>query len=163
MTYLELQADSGIIPFGLRHYWKGYFLRELGGDLFTELALAADSPSSMTAAFLLLEGIVGQGRVEPEGGAAFGQRGATWNASAIGMWESATDDEAGIAWARGLVDRLQPASYSGAGYVNYAPPDESEARVRAVYGDDRWPRLVAVKRRYDPDNVFRFNHNVRPD
>jgi FAD/FMN-containing dehydrogenase len=163
MTYLELQAESGIIPFGLRHYWKGYFLRELSGDLFAELARTSDPPASMAEAFVLLEGIVGQGRVEPEGGAAFGQRGAAWNASAIAMWESPDDDAEGIAWARGVVDRLEPVSYSGAGYVNYSPPDESAERVRAVFGDERWARLVAVKRRYDPENVFRFNHNIAPD
>jgi FAD/FMN-containing dehydrogenase len=162
MTYLELQADSGIIPFGLRHYWKGYFLRELDADLFAELANAADPPPSMTEAFVLLEGITGAGRIEPEGGAAFGQRGATWNASAIGMWESPADDEAGITWVRKLVDPLEPVSYSGAGYVNYSPPDETEDRVRAVFGAERWNRLVTVKRRYDPDNLFRFNHNIPP-
>jgi FAD/FMN-containing dehydrogenase len=55
---------------------------------------------------------------------------------------------------------MEPASLSGGGYVNYSPVDESIDRVRAAYGDDRWQRLVAMKRRYDPDNVFRFNHNI---
>jgi FAD/FMN-containing dehydrogenase len=162
MTYLELQADSGIIPFGLRHYWKGHFLRELDVELFAALAEGLDTPASMTAAFVLFEGITAAGRVEPDGGAAFGQRGATWNASAIAMWESVDDDAAGIGWARSVVELLEPHSFSGAGYVNYSPPDESETRVRAVFGDDRWARLVAVKRRYDPDNLFRFNHNISP-
>ena len=162
MTYLELQAESGIIPFGLRHYWKGHFLRELDADLLATLAEHLDTPASMTAAFILLEGITAAGRVEPEGGAAFGQREARWNASAIAMWESAEDDAAGIGWARSIVELLEPHSLSGAGYVNYSPPDESETRVRAVYGDERWQRLVAVKRRHDPDNLFRFNHNIPP-
>jgi FAD/FMN-containing dehydrogenase len=162
MTYLELQADSGIIPFGLRHYWKGHFVRELDEDLVAALADHLDAPATMTAAFVLLEGITAAARVEPEGGAAFGQREAAWNASAIAMWDSTADDAAGIAWARSIVDLLEPASLSGAGYVNYSPPDESETRVRSVYGDERWPRLVAVKRRYDPSNVFRFNHNIPP-
>jgi FAD/FMN-containing dehydrogenase len=78
------------------------------------------------------------------------------------MWESPDDDDAGIAWVRGLVDRLEPVSYSGAGYVNYSPPDETPDRVRAVFGAEPWQRLVAIKRRYDPDNAFRFNHNVAP-
>ena len=163
MTYLELQAESGIIPFGLRHYWKGHFVRSLDADLFVELAQHLDTPASLTEAFILLEGITAAGRVEPEGGAAFGQRGAAWNASAIAMWESAEHDAEAIAWAKSVVDVLAPASLSGAGYVNYSPPDESEARVHAVFGDERWRRLVAVKRRYDPDNVFRFNHNIPPD
>jgi FAD/FMN-containing dehydrogenase len=162
MTYLDVQAESGIIPFGLRHYWKGYFLRDLGPDLFAQLALAADPPAFMTAAFVLLEGIVAAGRVEPDGGAAFGQREASWNASAIAMWDSPEHDAAAIAWVRSLTDPLAPVSYSGAGYVNYSPPDETADRVQAVFGADRWQRLVTVKRRYDPDNVFRFNHNVPP-
>ena len=163
MTYLELQADSGIIPFGLRHYWKGHFVRELGPDLVTALAARTDAPASMTAAFILLEGITAAGRVEPDGGAAFGQRDATWNASAIAIWESPEHDAEGIGWAKSVVDVIEPASMSGAGYVNYSPPDESQTRVHAVFGDERWRRLVAVKRRYDPDNVFRFNHNIPPD
>ena len=55
---------------------------------------------------------------------------------------------------------LEPASLTGAGYVNYSPADESTERIQAAYGTDRWSRLVEVKRRYDPDNVFRFNHNI---
>jgi FAD/FMN-containing dehydrogenase len=162
MTYLELQAESGIIPFGLRHYWKGHFLRELDADLFSHLATEFPPPESMSEAFVLLEGITGAGRLEPPGGAAFGQRAAEWNASAIAIWESAADDAAAIGWARSVNEALDGASLSGAGYVNYSPPDESSDRVRAVFGPERWERLVAVKRRYDPENVFRFNHNISP-
>jgi FAD/FMN-containing dehydrogenase len=68
-----------------------------------------------------------------------------------------------MGWARRVASMLEPASLNGAGYVNYSPIDETPDRVRAAYGDDRWTRLVAVKRRLDPDNVFRFNHNIRPD
>jgi FAD/FMN-containing dehydrogenase len=161
-TYLDLQALAGELPFGLRHYWKGHFLRALDEDLFLALVGAALEPDAPPDAFLLLEGIVGAGRVEPEGGAAFGQRAARWNASAIAIWESEADDERGIRWARRTTDLMNPASLTGAGYVNYSPVDESADRVRAAYGDERWRRLVAVKRRYDPGNVFRFNHNIQP-
>ena len=160
MTYLELQADSGIIPFGLRHYWKGHFIESLDADRFAELAANVAAPASMTAAFVLLEGITAAGRLEPDGGSAFNQRDAAWNASAIAMWESSADDAAGIAWTRSIADSIEPWSMSGAGYVNYSPPDETGTRVRAVFGEERWRRLVAVKRRYDPANLFRFNHNI---
>ena len=161
-TYLELQAMAGILPFGLRHYWKGHFVRELDPDTFEALFEAAISPDAVGDAFVLLEGIVGVSRTEPEGGAAFGQRAATWNASALAIWESPDDDETAIGWARRVADLLAPSSLSGGGYVNYSPVDESPARVQAAYGAERWERLVAVKRRYDPDNVFRFNHNIAP-
>ena len=162
-TYLELQAMAGILPFGLRHYWKGHFLRDLDATMFERLVESVGDPDAVGAAFILLEGIVGAGRVEPEGGAAFGQRAARWNASGLAIWESADDDVRAVGWARRVADLLEPASLTGAGYVNYSPVDESSDRVRAAYGPERYERLVAVKRRLDPENVFRFNHNIAPD
>ncbi len=162
-TYLELQALAGILPFGLRHYWKGHFVRELDTATFESLVAAVGAPDAVGMAFVLIEGIAGAGRTEPAGGAAFGQRAARWNASALSIWESPADDEVAIGWARRVADLLAPSSMSGGGYVNYSPVDESAERVVAAYGADRWERLVAIKRRYDPDNVFRFNHNIRPD
>jgi FAD/FMN-containing dehydrogenase len=162
-TYLELQALAGILPFGLRHYWKGHFVRELTVDMFESLVLMLSDDDVVGEAFILLEGLVGAGKVEPEGGAAFGQRDAAWNASALAIWESPDEDERAIGWARRVADLIAPASLTGGGYVNYSPVDETTDRVKAAYGADRYARLVAVKRRLDPDNVFRFNHNIRPD
>ena len=162
-TYLELQAQAGIMPFGLRHYWKGHFLRELSGRTFEALVDSIGAADAVGLAFILLEGIVGAGRIEPAGGAAFGQRAAAWNASALAIWESPDEDEKAIGWARRVADIVAPASLTGGGYVNYSPVDESADRVKAAYGADRYARLVAIKRRLDPDNVFRFNHNIRPD
>ena len=50
----------------------------------------------------------------------------------------------------------------GGGYLNYGAPDEPIERVRAAYGDAKFERLRQVKRRYDPHNLFRFNHNIPP-
>ena len=156
-----MQSRTGILPFGLRHYWKGHFLRELDdGAIDAVASAAAETPPGHS--FLLLEAITGRARREPEGGAAFGQRGARWNASALGIWEDPADDEANIAWVRRTADGLKASSYSGAGYGNYAQADEPAERVKAAFGDERWDRLRAVKRRYDPDNLFRFNHNIPP-
>ena len=162
-TYLELQAEAGILPFGLRHYWKGHFLRELDGDTFERLVATVGDADAIGPTFILLEGIVGAARVEPEGGAAFGQRAASWNVSALAIWESPTDDDIAIGWARRVADMVEPLSLTGAGYVNYSPVDETRERVMAAYGPDRYERLVATKRRLDPENLFRFNHNIRPD
>ncbi len=162
-TYLELQAQSGVLPFGLRHYWKGHFIRELDPPLFESLLEAAASEDAVESCFVLIEAITGAGHHEPAGGAAFGQRTAGWNASAIAIWENPDVDAIAVGWARRVVDLLAPASMTGGGYMNYSPVDETPDRVRAAYGPERWERLVAVKRRYDPENVFRFNHNIRPD
>jgi FAD/FMN-containing dehydrogenase len=159
-TYEAIQSD-GQLPFGLRHYWKGYFLRDVDRPAAEAIAEAMRTRPGYPS-FVLFEAINGQARIEPEGGAAFGQRGARWNVSAIAIWEDPADDEAQIAWARRTAAAIAPSSYSGAGYANYASADETSDRIRAAYGEERFARLQAVKRRYDPDNVFRFNLNVPP-
>ena len=160
-SYVDLQAMNGRLEFGLRHYWKGHFLRSLDTEL---LALLVEKirRSPVPDAFFLLEAIVGVARNEPEGGAAFGQRGARWNATVVTIWQSSEDDQRAIAWSREVAEVLRPWSYSGAGYANYASADETDERVRAAFGEERFARLAATKRRYDPDNVFRFNLNVPP-
>jgi len=82
--YPEIQAKSGILPFGLRHYWKGHFVRDLDGAAIDAIVDGLNSiPGGMT--FLLVEAMTGQAREEPDGGAAFGQREARWNVSGIGI------------------------------------------------------------------------------
>ncbi len=161
MTYLDVQAMSGQLPFGLRHYWKGHFLRELDQPAIDAIVDGMDvDPASQS--FILLEAMSGAARHEPPGGAAFGQREARWNVSAIAIWEDAAHDDGEIGWAREVADGLRPSSLTGAGYANYAPVDETPDRVRRAFGDERFARLAAVKRRYDPDNAFRFNLNIPP-
>jgi FAD/FMN-containing dehydrogenase len=161
MSYVEIQEMSGVLPFGLRHYWKGHFVRDLDQAVI-EASVDAMASRPAPPSFLLLEAITGVARVEPPGGAAFGQREARWNASAIGVWEDPAQDEVQIAWVRDYADAIRPSSLTGAGYGNYAPADETAERVRAAFGAERFERLQRVKRRYDPDNVFRFNHNIPP-
>lgn len=161
MSYIEIQEMSGVLPFGLRHYWKGHFIRDLDAAVI-DASVAAMASRPGPPSFLLLEAMTGAAREEPAGGAAFGQREARWNVSGIGIWEDPADDAAQIGWVRDYADALLPASLTGAGYGNYAPHDEPAERVRAAFGGERFGRLQRVKRRYDPDNVFRFNHNIPP-
>ena len=161
VTYAELQSRTGILPFGLRNYWKGHFLRDLDAAAIGAVAAATqDVPPGHS--FILLEAITGRARQEPEGGAAFGQREARWNASALGIWDDPAHDDANIAWVRRTADSFKPSSFSGAGYGNYAQADETADRIRAGFGAERFERLSRIKARYDPDNVFRFNQNIPP-
>jgi FAD/FMN-containing dehydrogenase len=109
-----------------------------------------------------MEAITGAARRVPEESASFGLREAGWNVSAIAVWDDPRNDADAIAWARDVVDTLAPFSVNGGGYVNYIPPDETPERVFAAYGAERFTRLAAVKRRYDPDNRLRFNLNIPP-
>ena len=161
MDYPDLQAMSGRLPFGLRHYWKGHFLRAIDESVIAGVVESvAEHPGGIGG--ILMEAIRGAGRTEPEGGTAFAQRGATWNASAIAIWEDRAADDAHVAWARATADRFAVGSFSGAGYANYAPVDETNERVRAAFGTERFSRLASIKARYDPDNRFRFNLNIGP-
>jgi FAD/FMN-containing dehydrogenase len=161
MPYPALQAMNGTLPFGLRHYWKGHFLGAIDESVIAAVVDSmAEHPGGRGG--ILLESIRGAGRTEPAGGTAFAQRGARWNASALAMWDDAADDDLHVAWSRTAVDRLAVGSFSGAGYANYAPVDETNERVRAAFGTERFSRLATIKARYDPENRFRFNLNIGP-
>ena len=161
MSYPEIQTMNGRIPFGLRHYWKGHFLRALDEPVIAGIVESLETHRGGMGG-ILLESIRGRANIEPEGGAAFGQRAATWNASALAIWEDATLDDAQISWARSAAERLGVSSLTGAGYANYAPVDETTERVRLAFGTERFARLAAIKARYDPGNQFRFNLNIAP-
>jgi FAD/FMN-containing dehydrogenase len=111
---------------------------------------------------ILIRQLGGGIRRVPEGGAAFSYRDAEFIATVPAMWAGPDEDPAPhVAWSRGLWERLRIQS-SGGGYVNQLDADEGADRVRAAYTPQAWARLVGLKRRYDPDNVFRRNANIPP-
>jgi FAD/FMN-containing dehydrogenase len=96
-----------------------------------------------------------------EEAAAFGRhRRAPFNYLVDAMSPDASDDEANISWARELAAALKPWAAGGA-YLNFIG-DEGEDRVVAAFGANTYTRLQALKDRYDPDNLFRLNQNVKP-
>ena len=96
----------------------------------------------------------------PEDATAFPNRKAQHNLNILAAWEmNDPDPEHHIAWVRQTWEAMQP--FASGAYVNFMS-DEPADRLRAVYGADKYDRLVALKRRYDPDNVFRHNQNILP-
>ena len=91
--------------------------------------------------------------------AAYAHRDAKFVMNVHGRWESPADDEAGIGWARDFFRASAPFA-SGGVYVNFLTADEGD-RLRSAYGAN-YDRLAQVKRRYDPDNLFRVNQNIEP-
>lgn len=161
ISYLEMQAIFGEIPFGLRHYWKGRFLKDLPDDLidFTVDHFAQHSSKRGTILIEPLHGLAR--RISPET-TAFNQRGARFNASAMSVWEESTEDDTQIAWAQKYAEALQPHSLAGTEYLNYMGHDESIERVRATYGQEKFQRLSELKWKFGPGNMFRFNQNIPP-
>jgi FAD/FMN-containing dehydrogenase len=156
-TVLQCMLDQQA-PGGLRNYWKSDLVGELSDELIDALVEIADrAPSPLTQVHVHHLG----GRMAgiPDGGSAFPSRGASFVYNLIGVWQDPADDDRNIAWARGAFEQLRPFSL-GSAYINFLA-DEGEERVRAAYGPN-YERLQAMKRRYDPENVFRLNHNIRP-
>jgi hypothetical protein len=96
----------------------------------------------------------------PDAGAAFTGRDGLYWAAAEAQWEEPELDETCRAWGRAALTEAQP--YEAAGrYVNDVAEVE-DGLARSIYGDSKYERLVALKREWDPDNVFRLNQNIRP-
>ena len=91
---------------------------------------------------------------------AFGNRSAPYVLNVIARSPGAEGFEDNVAWARGSTDALAPVSREGA-YVNFMG-DARDERLRAAYGHAKYERLVELKRRYDPTNLFRLNQNITP-
>jgi FAD/FMN-containing dehydrogenase len=91
---------------------------------------------------------------------AVDHRNALYNFLIVGMWADATEDAKVISWVRELWGALQPFS-SGGLYVNYEAEHDMD-RVKAAYGPGKYARLVALKDKYDPTNLFQFNQNIKP-
>src|SRR3546814_237193 len=97
--------------------------------------------------------------VAPEA-TAYPHRGAHFVMNVHTRWREAADDAGCIDWARGLFQAVAPFA-TGSAYVNFMPDDETD-RIEKVYGAN-YRRLTEIKKRWDPENVFRMNQNIRPE
>ena len=159
MPYPALNgAFDGLVPAGLQHYWKANFVRELTDEAIdAHLEHGPRVPAVNSTMHLYPVNGAAQ-RVGPDE-SAFGHRDATFAPVIAGMWPDPADNEANTAWVKDYYAATAPHSEEG-GYVNFAASDDQD-RVRANYGVN-YDRLVAVKRSYDPDNLFHHNQNIKP-
>jgi FAD/FMN-containing dehydrogenase len=147
-------------PKGDHYYWRTEYVSELSEELLATLReLGADCPIPRAFLGLLhLDGALNE-RAGDDG--VVGNRDARYVAGAIGIWER--DEPRGAEfqdWVRAAGERIRPFS-TGGSYINFQAADEGDDRIRASYGPN-FERLLEVKRRYDPDNLFRSNRNIRP-
>jgi FAD/FMN-containing dehydrogenase len=159
MRYPEVQRTFAEIPFGLHNYWKGTFIREMPDGAVDATMEAFETMTSEHSA-ILIEAPHGAVRSVPADATAFGQRDARFNASALAIWEPSDDAERHVHWARTYTNAIAP--FASGGYVNYLGDDASADDVRAAYGAERFQRLVDLKTKHDPTNMFRFNQNIKP-
>ena len=159
MPYAALNsAFDGLYPKGLQHYWKTAFVKDLTDEaIAVHLEHGPQAPAvNSTMHIYPINGAV---QDVPSDATAFGHRDASFAAVIVGAWPDPATNDAGIRWVRDYFAAIAPHSEPG-GYVNFASSDD-QSKVPDNYGAN-YARLQEVKRRYDPDNLFRLNQNIRP-
>jgi FAD/FMN-containing dehydrogenase len=152
------QAFDPLLTRGARNYWKSHNFALLSDDAIdTVVEYAARLPSPQCEIFI---GTIGgqTTRVAP-GAMAYSCRDAKYVMNVHGRWESAAEDQRGIAWAREFFKKSEPFA-SGGAYINFLTQDETD-RIAFAYGT-AFTRLIDLKTKYDPTNFFRMNQNIKP-
>jgi FAD/FMN-containing dehydrogenase len=151
------KAFDPLLTPGARNYWKSHNFTELAdGALDSIIEFAGKLPSPQCEIFIGL--IAGApNRIAPDA-MAYGHRDAKFVLNVHGRWDEAKDDQKGIGWAREFFKASAPYASAGA-YVNFMTAEEGD-RVAAAYGSN-YNRLVQIKKRYDPDNIFHLNQNIK--
>jgi FAD/FMN-containing dehydrogenase len=147
-----------LIPRGLQNYWKTVFVDDLTDEAVAAHVEHGSRVPAITSGMHLYP-INGACHDVPLDATAFGNRDASYACNIAGIWPDPADNDANMRWVRDYYAALAPHSRAG-GYTNFASADDQE-RVRDNYGSG-YNRLVQVKRRYDPSNLFHLNHNIPP-
>ena len=156
-TGWQAAFDPLLTP-GARNYWKSHDFTDLSDPAIKAILEAVRSlPSPECEVFIAHVG--GAMARVPANATAWPNRNAHFIMNAHTRWRDKAQDKACIAWARQLFDATAPYA-SGSVYINFMPDDEND-RVEKAYGPN-YRRLTEIKRRYDPDNLFRVNQNIRP-
>jgi hypothetical protein len=159
IPYLGLQTMfDAAAPRGIHAYWKTSYLNELSEQAIDVLARQAAkfrSPYSQLHVNQLGGAVTRAG----QDSGSFRHRDSPFVLNVIGFWTDTSEAESNIAWVRETWDAMQQYS-TGAPYLNFMAAEGSD-QVRAAYGDN-FSRLVELKTKYDPTNLFRLNQNIKP-
>ena len=160
MPYVTLQGRSAAsYPPGQYHYWKGSSVRSLSDEMLDVVReFTVTTPSAFTAT--VFQQVHGAAARVPPTATAFAHRYDHFDLVLLSKWGDDWEAEQNLAWTKDYWDALRGVVGDDV-YVNNLGHDEGADRVRAAYGVN-YDRLVRVKRRYDPSNVFHMNHNVVP-
>lgn len=145
-------------PKGMQWYWKGDFVKTL-----PDAAIAAHIEHATNGnefSCMHLYPIDGKVHRKQRDETAWSTRDATWSMVIVGVHPDASEAASIKNWATTYWQTVHPHNLAGA-YPNFMMADEGEARVKASFGDN-YPRLAALKQKFDPGNLFQVNHNIRP-
>ncbi len=146
-------------PPAMQNYWSGDFLAELPDEAVDVLSSLATQPVSPLTQIILVPGGGAISRVSEEA-TAFGDRQAPWNMHYLSMWPDPADSADNISYTRAIATAMKPWT-TGRTYLNFIG-DEGSGRVEASFGQDKYARLQRLKKKWDPENIFRHNQNIQP-
>jgi FAD/FMN-containing dehydrogenase len=147
-----------LYPPGLQMYWKADLFNEISdASIPIHLKFAAELPTMQS--LMHLYPVDGAARRVGRNDTAWSYREAVWNGVTLGVDPDPANRDRITNWARAYYDALHPYSAGGA-YVNFLM-EEGQDRIRTAYRDN-YGRLAKIKAKYDPDNFFRVNQNIRP-
>jgi FAD/FMN-containing dehydrogenase len=150
---------DGLVEHGARNYWKSHHLKNLSDDSIDRIIdFAGRLPSDECE--IMIPHMEGAPSRVAENATAFVHRQTPFLLNIHTRWRRVSDDEKCIAWARDFHRSMEP--FAQGVYVNFLS-DEGEDRVKAAYSKEVWERLVGIKNKYDPHNLFRMNQNIKPD
>ncbi|RUV89642.1 FAD-binding oxidoreductase [Mesorhizobium sp. M1A.F.Ca.IN.020.32.1.1] len=152
------QAFDPLLAPGARNYWKSHDFTELS-DSAIEITTTAISSLPGPECEIFFGHVGGVAGRVPADATAFPQRSSHFVMNVHARWREPAMDKACIEWARDIYEASKPHA-AGTAYVNFMPEDEID-RVEAAYGGN-YGRLLEIKQRYDPQNLFRMNQNLRP-
>lgn len=159
MPYATLQkAFDALLPPGLQWYWKGGFVKDLADEAIkVHQKYASQVPTTLSTMHLYpIDGAVQRVGANET---AWAYRDVKWSRVIGGIDPDPANNERMSEWAKNYWEELYPYS-AGGDYINFMM-DEGENRIRASYGDN-YDRLVKIKTKYDPENLFRVNQNIKP-
>ncbi len=147
-----------LYPPGHQWYWRADFVNELSDEAIAKHVEHGSRMPTMQSTMHLYP-IDGKVHDTAPGDTAFNYRRSIWASVIVGVDPDPANNDRITDWTKSYFDALHPYSAGGA-YVNFMM-DEGQERVQATYGDN-YARLAAVKRKFDPNNLFRVNQNIRP-
>lgn len=157
--YVQMQSLlDATQPKGRRYYWKSHYLARIDDGLIdtaTAWAAKITSPHSGII-FFQIGGALND--LAPHHSPA-GNRDAAYVLNISASWEKPEDDQTNTGWARGCFDDAKPFATGGT-YVNFLNQEETGSRITDAYGSENLRKLAALKRKYDPENLFRHTKSV---
>jgi FAD/FMN-containing dehydrogenase len=159
-SYVELNTlfDAAVPYGGVQRYWKSSFLKELGDDVL-DIMIARTAKLLSPMSMVLFFHMHGAATRTDRDATAFGLRQDQWDYDVISQWTDPAETAQHVQWTREFWTAVEPFA-TGEVYVNHLDAEEA-TRIRAAYGG-HYDRLVALKNKFDPTNLFRLNQNIKP-